>query len=65
MGGDGRRLAALIIAGWVGFSIGQGIGQIFDIHLLAVGPLNMLSASLGAFLATTSTGILSAQHRSL
>ena len=63
MGGDGRRLLALIMAGWVGFAIGQGIGQVFTIRLLAIGPLNMLSALLGAVLATISTSILSAQHR--
>ncbi len=63
LGGDSRRLIALIIAGWVGFAIGQGIGQIFAIRLLAIGPLNMLSASLGAFLATISMSILSAQRQ--
>jgi len=63
LGGDGRRLVALIVAGWVGFAIGQAIGQVFAIHLLTVGPLNALTALLGAIIATLSTGILSTQRR--
>lgn len=61
-GGDGRRLVATIVAGWVGFAIGQAVGQVMDIQVLALGPINLLSASLGALLATCATAFLSA-HR--
>jgi uncharacterized membrane protein YeaQ/YmgE (transglycosylase-associated protein family) len=61
-GGDGRRLVAMLVAGWVGFAIGQAIGQIMDIRVLALGPINLLSASFGAVVATISTAFLAA-HR--
>jgi uncharacterized membrane protein YeaQ/YmgE (transglycosylase-associated protein family) len=61
-GGDGRRLVATIVAGWVGFGIGQAIGQVMDIRVLALGPINLLSASFGAVVATAATAFLSA-HR--
>jgi uncharacterized membrane protein YeaQ/YmgE (transglycosylase-associated protein family) len=63
-GGDGRRLVATIVAGWVGFAIGQAIGQVMDIRVLALGPINLLSASFGALMATTATAFLAAHRNS-
>ncbi len=58
LGGDGRRLLALVIASWIGFAIGQGLGQIMGINALAVGPIRVLAASLGSFIATATTAFL-------
>jgi hypothetical protein len=59
-GGDGRRLTAMIAAAWVGFALGQAIGQVMDIEALAIGPINLVAATLGAFIATLTTVFLSA-----
>jgi uncharacterized membrane protein YeaQ/YmgE (transglycosylase-associated protein family) len=61
-GGDGRRLAATVVAGWIGFAIGQAIGQVMAIRVLALGPINLLSATVGALVATTAIAFLAA-HR--
>jgi type II secretory pathway component PulJ len=39
------------LAGWVGFAAGQVAGGLVGFTLLSVGSLNMLSASLGSFIA--------------
>ncbi|MBE2185134.1 MAG: hypothetical protein IAE89_17010 [Anaerolineae bacterium] len=44
VGGDAKRLASLLIAGWIGFAIGQVIGVIFQMNLLNIGALRMLPA---------------------
>lgn len=62
LGGDGRRLIATIIAAWVGFSLGQAIAQIMEVHVMGVGSLNLLSASIGALLAAVMTVFLSARR---
>jgi hypothetical protein len=63
LGGDGRRLAATIVAAWVGFWIGQAIAQIMELHVMSLGSLNVLSASLGALLAAVMTVFLSVRRR--
>ncbi len=63
LGGDGRRLLAFIAASWTGFAIGQGVGEVMDIRVLAIGPTNMLTASLGALLAVATVTVLSAPRR--
>jgi hypothetical protein len=37
LGGDGRRLAATIVAAWVGFWIGLAIAQIMELHVMSLG----------------------------
>lgn len=63
LGGDGRRLLAFIVASWIGFAIGQGVGEVMVIRVLAIGPTNMLAASLGALLAVATVAVLSAPRR--
>lgn len=63
LGGDGRRLAATILAAWVGFVIGQAVAQIMDMNVMRLGSLNVLSASIGALLAAVMTVFLSARRR--
>ncbi len=63
LGGDGRRLLAFVLASWIGFAIGQGIGEVMAIRMFAIGPTNMLTASLGALIAIAAAAVLSAQRR--
>jgi hypothetical protein len=63
IGGNVRRLIALILAAWIGFAIGQAAGQVMDIRALAVGSVNVLSASLGSLIAVAAAAVLSARRR--
>jgi hypothetical protein len=49
VGGDARRLALLLLASWLGFTLGQALGE--GLALWRIGTVNMMSASLGAVLA--------------
>ncbi len=51
VGGPARRIALYLVASWVGFIAGQLVGGIFGIDLLKLGTINLLSASIGAWLA--------------
>jgi uncharacterized membrane protein YeaQ/YmgE (transglycosylase-associated protein family) len=50
-GGDARRLALYLLAGWVGFGIGHLLGQTLEINLFNIGSLRVVSASIGALVA--------------
>ncbi len=50
-GGNARRLALYLLAGWLGFLLGQMIGSALNVTILDVGPLHTLTATLGAWLA--------------
>lgn len=50
-GGSARWLLLYLLAGWVGFAAGQVVGGLVGFTLLNVGALNILSASLGSFIA--------------
>jgi len=50
-GGDVRRLALFLLAGWVGFVLGQLVGVLIDFRLLNIGPIRMIPASVGAVAA--------------
>ncbi len=63
LGGDGRRLVFFILAAWVGFAIGQAAGQVMNIRVLAIGPTNTLTATLGSLIALVTTAVLSARRR--
>jgi hypothetical protein len=51
IGGDARRLAFFLVASWIGFGMGQALGNSMDIQLLMIGQLRMFSASTGALFA--------------
>lgn len=51
VGGDARRLALFLLAGWVGFGIGHLLGNTLDIQLLMIGELRMFAAASGAMFA--------------
>jgi uncharacterized membrane protein YeaQ/YmgE (transglycosylase-associated protein family) len=50
-GGDARRLALFLLAAWLGFALGQTLGETFGMSLMDIGPLHILPATVGAWLA--------------
>lgn len=64
MGGDVRRLALFLLAGWIGFAIGQLIGVIADVDLLQIGTLRAFSAVLGAIITLILTHFLTYDRKS-
>ena len=59
MGGNARRLALFLLAGWLGFALGHIFGAIFAVNILSIGPLHTFSATLGAWLALLAARFLS------
>jgi hypothetical protein len=51
VGGDARRLTLFLLAGWLGFAMGQLLGDTFIVGLVTIGELRIIPASLGAILA--------------
>ncbi len=60
-GGDARRLALFLLAAWLGFGLGHVFGDVLDITFLDVGPLHMLTATIGAWLALVVARVLTRQ----
>src|SRR5438105_10658761 len=58
LGGDARRLALFLLAGWLGFTLGHVFGVIFGFDVLDIGPLRTFSATLGAWLALLAARFL-------
>jgi hypothetical protein len=58
MGGDARRLALFLLAGWVGFGLGHLIGAVTGITILNIGTLHIVTASIGALIALIAAHIL-------
>lgn len=50
-GGGARRLALYLLSGWLGFTLGHLVGDALNMHWLAIGTLNWLTATLGAMVA--------------
>jgi hypothetical protein len=50
-GGGARRLALYLLAGWLGFALGHIIANVLNLHLMMIGELNFLPATLGSGLA--------------
>ncbi|MBO9310111.1 MAG: hypothetical protein J7551_10050 [Chloroflexi bacterium] len=61
-GGSTRRLALYLLAGWLGFAIGQIFGTVFEVNALAIGVLNTFTATLGAWAALFITRFLSGRE---
>ncbi len=51
VGGRLRRLGLYLLAGWIGFGLGQVAGGRWDTGLLHIGPVYVFSATLGSWLA--------------
>ena len=58
LGGDARRLALFLLAGWLGFTLGHVFGVIFGVSMLSIGPLHTFAATLGAWLALLAARFL-------
>ncbi len=50
VGGDARRLTLFLLSGWLGFALGQMVGNSMDIRLWLIGELRMLPGIVGAIL---------------
>ncbi len=57
-GGDARRLALFLLAAWLGFGLGQGFGEAVNFTVFDIGPLHVLPATVGAWLALVMARIL-------
>jgi uncharacterized membrane protein YeaQ/YmgE (transglycosylase-associated protein family) len=62
-GGDARRLALFLLAGWIGFALGHITGDLLNVSFLDVGSLNMLNATIGAFVALVVARFLTKRNR--
>ena len=51
MGGPARQIILYVAAAWIGFAIGQLIGDWLDINVLNLGAIHLFAASLGAWIA--------------
>lgn len=49
-GGPIKRILVYLVAAWLGFFIGQFIGDFMNFEVLKLGKIHLASASLGAWL---------------
>jgi len=63
-GGDARRLAFFLIAGWLGFALGQAFGVAFGVDVFDIGVLHTFAATFGALLALFAARILTGRRDS-
>ena len=63
-GGDARRLALFLRAGWVGFALGHIFGTVFQVNMLNIGTLRIFTASLGAIIALLAAYLLTSSRKS-
>ncbi len=61
-GGNARRLALLLLASWLGFTLGQVFGAILGVELFSIGPVNTFAATLGSVLALIVTLLLTGKR---
>lgn len=50
-GGPVRRILVYLAAAWLGFFIGQFIGDFLNFEILKLGKIHLVSASVGAWLS--------------
>ena len=58
VGGNARRLALFLLAGWVGFGLGHLVGAIFAINIFNIGTLHIVTAAVGAIVALLFAHVL-------
>ncbi len=61
-GGNARRLALYLLAGWLGFALGQIFGNAFAVTLFRVGQINLFAATFGALMALLFTRFLTSKR---
>jgi hypothetical protein len=57
-GGPARRVILYVISAWLGFALGQVLGDLLNIDILKLGAVHLFSASLGAWIALIASRIL-------
>jgi hypothetical protein len=62
LGGPARRILLYLLAAWLGFTIGHILGEWLNLRLLALGVVNLFSASLGAWIALLLSWWLAGQQ---
>lgn len=62
VGGDARRLALFLLAGWLGFAVGHLVGVALEINLLNIGTLHALPAAIGSLIALIVALLMTAQR---
>lgn len=63
VGGDVRRLALFLLAGWIGFGLGHTLGVIMDINLFNIGTLRIVAAIAGAVIALLAAAFFTGNRR--
>lgn len=61
LGGDARRLALLLLAGWIGFALGQIVGEILQINVFNIGALHFFTATSGALIGLSVVTVLTSR----
>jgi len=56
LGGDARRMVLFVVTSWVGFLLGQYIGDYLEVNVLKIGVIHLLPASI------TAVGLLIFAH---
>lgn len=51
VGGSYRRLALYLCCGWLGFGLGHALGNSLGVRVWMLGPVNVLTGSLGSWVA--------------
>lgn len=63
LGGPARRILLYVLTAWVGFGLGHLVGDMLNLSLLKLGPLHLLTASLGAWIGLIVSWWLVAYER--
>lgn len=59
IGGRPSKIILYLAAAWLGFLIGHFIGELVGVNALSLGAVNLISASIGSWLALISSWFLS------
>jgi hypothetical protein len=62
LGGDMRRLATFLLAGWVGFLLGHLAGVFLAVDIMNIGTLRFFPATFGAFITLFFTQAITSQQ---
>ena len=63
VGGNARRLALFLLAGWIGFALGHLGGKSLGISVFPIGELQIVPAVVGAIFTLVAAFIFTAERR--
>ena len=63
VGGNARRLALYLLAGWIGFALGHMGGKSLGISVFPIGELQIVPAVVGALFTLIAAFIFTAERR--